>query len=492
MIKRPRFGNITPIIILAASLLCSISLVVLLQLFDIQLSAWHVFLIAITLLPGILAIGLKNKISSNHINKFHRLFSWTTGTILLLSFFFILEPYTRFRTEIPHQVWLVWLPVVLQYGLLSLYWVVYLWVLQSTKKQRPKESNSREVFIDFARGFAILLAVGSHAFYAFGYDVLFGDVMYQVMSLTRFATPSFVLITGMMFEFVYLRKAEKQGFRATVNSLVMRALQCYGAYLITVFIEWFNQQLTTTEAINTSLFLGNSLFSGILKFYALFLLLAIPIIWLRKRFGIGAIVVIPIIVWLVDILLVRIVWLAKENPIAHLTALLFGHPALSNFSVWHSLTFMSFGMVVAYAFKTSKQAGNWRTFQVTLLALFVLCLGASLVSVLPMSGEDFFFNFSNVYRINHQIPYYSIGSMGAFLLLWITWKLRDFLRHPVWKHSVTTLGKDSLWAFAVGNSLAAVLPALSNKAWFVTLFTVAVLGGSVVVIKVKDLLIKRD
>ncbi len=490
MIKKLLFGKATSIIILTASLLCVASLVAITQLFDIQLTFGHAFPLAITILPGILAIILKKRITAAHLNKFYKLFSGAAGISILFSFFFILEPYARYRIEIPHEVWLVLVPVVLLYGFLSLYWVAYLWALQSTKKELPIRPSSREVFIDFARGFAILLAVGSHAFYAFGYEVLFDDAMYQVMSLTRLATPSFVLITGMMFEIVYLRKAEKQGFRAAVSSLVLRAAQCYGAYLITVLIEWFNQQLSTTEAINTSLFLGNSLFSGILKFYALFLLLAIPIIWLRKRFGIVVIAMLPILVWIVDFLLTRIVQPAKENPIAHLTALLFGHPALSNFSVWHALTFMSFGMVVAYAFKQSRQAGNWRTFQMTLLSLFLVCGVVSLVMVLPTTWADFYFDFSNEYRINHRIPYYSIGSMGSFLLLWITWKVRRYLSHPVWEHSVTTLGKDSLWAFAVGNSLAAVLPALSIQAWFVTLFTIVVSGGSVVVIKVKDLLVK--
>lgn len=489
MIKRLLFGKQTPIIILTTSLICSIGLVVITQRFDIQFKVWYAFPQALTLLPAILAIILKIKNTLAYITKLHKLFSWASGIVLLLGFFFILEPYARYRIEIPHEVWLVWVPVVILYGFLSLYWVAYLWVLQSSKHKQPIRPSSREIFIDFARGFAILLAVGSHAFYAFGYDILFADSMYQVMSLTRLATPSFVLITGMMFEFVYLRKAEKLGFRATVNSLVVRAVQCYGAYLITVLIEWFNQQLTMTEAINTSLFLGNSLFSGILKFYALFLLLAIPIIWLRKRFGIVVIGLLPILVWLVDILFKQIVWPVKENSIAHLTALLFGHPALSNFSVWHALTFMSFGMVAANAFKFSRRVGNWRTFKIVLLVLFMVCAAVSLILVLPTTWADFFYDFSNEYRINHRIPYYSIGSMGGFLLLWIAWKMQRFLRHPVWEHSVITLGKDSLWAFAVGNSLAAVLPALSNQVWFTTLFTVAVLGGSVLVIKAKDLLV---
>jgi len=207
MIKKLLFGNNTLTIILAASLLSSIGLVVLSQQFDIQYKLWHLILLALILFPAILAVRLKNKITTTCTNKFHKLFSWAAGITLLLSFFFILEPFARYRLEIPHQVWLAWLPVVLLYGFLSLYWVAYLWTLQTAKNEQPKISSNREVFIDFARGFAILLAVGSHAFYAFGYDVLFGDAMYHMMSLTRLATPSFVLITGMMFELVYLRKA---------------------------------------------------------------------------------------------------------------------------------------------------------------------------------------------------------------------------------------------------------------------------------------------
>jgi hypothetical protein len=264
-------------------------------------------------------------------------------------------------------------------------------------------------------------------------------------------------------------------------------VQCYLAYGITVLIEWFNQQLSTADAQLAVIFMGNSLFSGILQFYTLFLLLAIPIIWLRRRFGIWMISVIPVLVWLVDIGLDQLVWPSLQQPLGHLTALLFGHPAVSNFSIWHALTFMSFGMLVGYMLKRSKKAGNWKSYQITLVVLFLICLVISLVTVLPTTLNSFFFDFSNTFRINHKIPYYSIGSMGAFLLLWITWKLRRFLTHPLMELTVTVLGKDSLWAFAVGNSLAAVLPALSTQTWFVGLFMLAVLGGSIVVIHLKNL-----
>ena len=161
--------------------------------------------------------------------------SWLTGVILLLSFFFVFEPFTNLRIQIGHKPWIVWLPVVGLYSFLALLWLGYRW--HNRIDYQKSVGSNREIFIDFARGFAILLSVGSHAFYAFGYDVLFGDSIYKVMTVTRFATPSFVIITGMMFELVYFRKAEKQGFGVMVHSLVQRSVQCYLAYLITVFFN---------------------------------------------------------------------------------------------------------------------------------------------------------------------------------------------------------------------------------------------------------------
>lgn len=457
----------------------------------LNISFQRLILIGLVLLPGIVLLLFRSKWGKALMTRYAE---WITKIISTLALWtligvglFLLMPYARYRLELVHEVWLRLLPVVLTYGLIALLGIGYHWLRLRSQPVPATTSNSREVFIDFARGFAILLAVGSHAFYAFGYDVLFGDAMYQVMSFTRLATPSFILITGMMFELVYFRKAEKQGFKTMVKSLVSRAAQCYLAYVVTVLIEWFNQQLNTAEAQLAVIFMGNSLFSGILQFYTLFLLLAIPIIWMRRRFGIWMISLLPVVVWLGDIVLNRLAWPPEEQPLGHLTALLFGNPAVSNFSMWHAFTFMGFGMLVGYMLKSSKKAGNWKNFQITLLVLFLICLMVSLLAVLPTTWDAFFFDFSNTFRINHDLPYYSIGSMGAFLLLWITWKLRHWLSHPWLEHTVITLGKDSLWAFAVGNSLAAVLPALSMQTWFVVLFVVAVLGGSAVIIHLKKL-----
>ena len=494
MDKYQKFEKFIPWLVWMVSLINAIWLILIPG--DVGISSFNVFIqkllpLVFLLLPGIALLVIRSIRGQTVVEKYSLSIKKTTSIlafwILLVSGFLLLMPFARFRLTLARETWWMWLPVVLSYTLSPLLWFLHKWLELRNLPIIPSKANHREVFIDFARGFAIVLAVGSHAFYAFGYDVLFGNSMYQIMSITRFATPSFILITGMMFELVYLRKAEKHGFQVMVQSLLSRALQCYLAFGVTVFIEWFNQQLNSADAQLAVVFMGNSLFSGILQFYTLFLLLAIPMIWLRKRFGIWLITAVPILVWLGDFFLDRMSWPAAEQPLSHLTALLFGHPAVSNFSLWHALTFMAFGMLVGHMFKRSRAAANWQAFQTTLLVLFLLCLAVSLVFVLSTTWGDFYYDFSNEYRINHQISYYSIGSMGALLLLWITWKLRRFLTHPWLDFTITTLGKDSLWAFAVGNSLAAVLPALTSQSWFVVLFVLAVLGGSVGVIHVKKL-----
>lgn len=458
----------------------------------LKLSANSILLFVLLLLPGSTTLVLQNNwirsIFAKQLPLFRKSVSFLAFWTIILSAFFLLMPWANYRLGVSDEIWLRLLPAVLTYALLSALWFLHIYLQIRNQTVASSKDTRREVFIDFARGFAIVIAVISHAFYAFGYDVLFGKSMYQIMSITRLATPSFILITGMMFELVYLPKVETRGFKATAASLIRRSLQCYLAYLITVFIEWFNQHLSTINARYAVTFLGNSLFSDILKFYALFLLLAIPIIWIRKRFGIWWISMLPVVVWVVDVLLDGIHWPHAQQPIANLSALIFGHPGISNFSIWHALTFMSFGMLTGYMLKQSQKCGSWKRFQLTILLLTVLCLIISLIAISPTSWENLLKNFSTTYRSNHEIPYYSIGSFGAFLLLWISWKLRRWLKHPWLESTFTSLGRDSLWAFAAGNSLVALLPALRFQAWFVVLFILAVFGGSLGLIKMKNLL----
>lgn len=406
--------------------------------------------------------------------------------ILFTGFFFFLMPFAKLRFEFDTATWLRLMPVFITYVSIALIWVIRSAISVNKKLVRTETSTNRESFIDFTRGFAIVVAISSHAFFAFGYMNIFGESQYLIKSFTRFGTPLFIIITGMMFEIVYLKRAQKNGMHSTTKSLLKRAAQCYFAYLITVLVEWFNQLLTNQEAINSALFIGKSLFSGILQFYVLFLLLAIGIIWLRQKAGILPVVLLPIIVWFGDMLLDQIVWPVAKSPLSYLTGLVFGHPSISSFSVWHAITFMSQGMLLAYFLKQAREKSNWKNFQLAIGGLFILNLVVTLAAVYPSTWQEVVFHFANDYRDNHQLAYYSIGSMGALVILWLFWTIRNQLNNRVLEISFSSLGKDSLWAFAVGNSLDALLPVPNYRLSTVLLFMAAVWAGSVGIIYYKN------
>ena len=149
------------------------------------------------------------------------------------------------------------MPVYTCYILISIIWVLFSADLIKNKLNSQIKTSKRENFIDFTRGFAILLALASHSFYVFGYENTFGDVQVLKKSVTRFATPIFVIVTGIMLELVYLRKAQKSLYLKSASwAWLIRSVQCYGAYLVTVIVEWFNNLLNNEEAINAALFIG--------------------------------------------------------------------------------------------------------------------------------------------------------------------------------------------------------------------------------------------
>ncbi len=454
------------------------------------LSLLRILLLVVILSPVLLLLAAQTVFVTDffhiHNRQIERIGNGVSLLILFAGFFFFLMPYAKLRFEFDAATWLRLLPVFITFVSMALIWVIRS-AVSVNKKAAPSETGTnRESFIDFTRGFAIVVAISSHAFFAFGYANIFGESQYLIKSLTRFGTPLFIIITGMMFEIVYLKRARKIGVPATAKSLLKRAAQCYFAYLITVLVEWFNQLLSNQEAIYSALFIGKSLFSGILQFYVLFLILAIGIIWLRQKAGILPLVFLPIIVWIGDLLLDQITWPIAKSPLSYLTGLLFGHPSISSFSVWHAITFMSQGMLLAYLLKQAREKSNWKNFQLAIGGLFVLNLIVTLVAVYPASWQNVVFHFANDYRDNHQLAYYSIGSMGALVILWLFWLIRNQLNKRFLEIGFSSLGKDSLWAFAVGNSLDALLPVPNYRLSTVFLFMAAVWAGSVGMIYYKN------
>src|SRR3982751_2835471 len=95
-------------------------------------------------------------------------------------------------------------------------------------------SSKRIYFVDFARSFAIMLALTDHGMNDFDIWHKYSPKVFTAMKiLTTSATPTFILLFGMMLEIIYLGKLRKSGLRKTASGLVNRSFQCYVGYFLT-------------------------------------------------------------------------------------------------------------------------------------------------------------------------------------------------------------------------------------------------------------------
>jgi len=136
-----------------------------------------------------------------------------------------------------------------------------------------------------ARTWAVGLALFAHGISTFGGVATLGDASPFVQLLVRTATPTFVFMFGIMLELVYERRALFDGMRPVTRRLLLRSAQCYLGYQLTVIAAVIGGYLTAGAGAEALVFLQNSRFGNILRFYSFAMLAAIPIIWLRLRYG---------------------------------------------------------------------------------------------------------------------------------------------------------------------------------------------------------------
>ncbi|MGZ3216259.1 hypothetical protein [Paracoccus sp. T5] len=152
----------------------------------------------------------------------------------------------------------------------------------------------RIIGLDAARSLAIVLAMSSHVYVEAGLQPHVPDQLSQIMRLAfQIATPTFILLFGTMLEVIYQpRWTSTAARRQVAGHLVSRALQCWALYAISIFALFLSHdQYSLRFSIGTMLFMGNSPYTEILKFYAVVLALASVLLWLRARLGLWPLVV---------------------------------------------------------------------------------------------------------------------------------------------------------------------------------------------------------
>jgi hypothetical protein len=329
--------------------------------------------------------------------------------------------------------------------------------------------RARIGFIDAARSFAIFGAVYCHVVLAMG---VWGQIDNEVVKavgnlLFRTCAPVFFILTGVLFELVYVRKAAKEGFAPVARRLSIRALQCYAGYAVGLLAALISGRLDQHGFGLALISAGPAPMIGVLWFYCVFMFAAIPLIAMRLRWGPWCLLLVLAGIWLLDPVLAA--WLGGGPPTDAWSFFLgkqFGHPAITlpgtGQAVWHSLTLVVFGMVLGHAMLRSQEAtGNPLSNRFIWTSIGCCILGAAAFAYL-LGVHSLIYGFlatSMPLRMGNHPAYYLLTIPVALAMLTLfRWLHRDDQLRKPWFDPALVLGRRGLLAFTIGNAGVNLIP----------------------------------
>jgi hypothetical protein len=314
-------------------------------------------------------------------------------------------------------------------------------------------SSKRIYFVDFARSFAIMLALTDHGLIDFQLrDDYSPQTLVIVKTLTTSATPTFILLFGMMLEIIYLGKLRKVGIRATAAGLVNRSFQCYIGYFLTVVAGVIGGLQLIKGAVAATFFFGNCHLGNILKIYTILLIVAIPLLWFRNRFGIWWTVLLGFSPWLLYPLFRFIP--DFHNNVEIFTSYVFGIGNQGGPSIMLGLPMVCLGMLAA-SFISFEKRNNFQIRTMGILAvLYAAVIMVFLTVPLNEIHDNYIFNGQrdNIYRDHNHPIYYLFSTTLGLTVAFISSLLIPVGSHiSKATHVFLAFGRSSLTAFTVGN-----------------------------------------
>jgi hypothetical protein len=315
-------------------------------------------------------------------------------------------------------------------------------------------------FIDVARSYAISLVFFAHAVVTFGGWCVMGDLSVPLLLITRTGTPLFLLIFGLMLELVYVTRADTKHIAHVARRLLTRSAQCYLGYALTAFSGIFGGYLSLDQAVRALIFLDNAHYGNILRIFSIALFLAVPLIWLSRRYGVWVLILLLLCVWSCDILL-------KQHMGMHFgilnpwVGILFGTGTFRiGPSIWHSMTFVLVGILLG------KSLRGWYEYglgQFYIACIFVVLLAMVVITylVFDIGIANFidYYTTYGAYRAHNHIGYYAAGILvGALTLLLLSRIVPLYEGLPNWADLLLVCGRSTLFSFTLGNILLNFIP----------------------------------
>ncbi|HYG19114.1 MAG TPA: OpgC domain-containing protein [Ohtaekwangia sp.] len=312
--------------------------------------------------------------------------------------------------------------------------------------------SKRIYFVDFARSFAIMLALTDHSMNDFG---MVPANIPLLKLITSSATPTFLLLFGMMLEIIYLGRLRKFGIRKTAYGLINRSFQCYIGYFLTVVAGVIGGLQDVKAGLGAALFVGNCHFGNILKLYTVMLLVAIPLLWFRSKYGIWKTLLLGLSPWLIYPFLQMIPPFQPNLEI--FTSYMFGFGDQGGPSVLYSLTLVTAGMLAASFISFDEKLKFYFS---TLGILAVLVTVVVIVFMLIPAPVLTHNHLRNIYRDENNPLYYLFSTTLGLTVAFLSAVLIPIgARISGATHTFMAFGRSSLTAFTAGNIILNLIAA---------------------------------
>ncbi|RAN41094.1 acyltransferase family protein [Hyphomonas sp. GM-8P] len=311
----------------------------------------------------------------------------------------------------------------------------------------------RYLGIDLARSVAIFFVMMGHAMAAarIGHGIPGIDALRIFLSISA---PVFFCLFGTMLQLVYTRKYASGLETETTQRLWTRALQCWILYAFTCAVFCLANGYSLAYFVRCSLFMGDTPYTDILRFYAAQLFLAPLLVRTSARIGLWPLVL------TVAVIHASFPFISQLGPIGTFP----GAESISSFvyggnlfthtgpSVIHGLGFVVAGMVIGKVMQArpGKEAllsgPGWRV-RTAYVALALVCLGWMVFAGYNMADPQ-----TRTFLRNANHPLYLLTGVAATVLFidvfGIIRSIAKTARDSIWM----IFGRTSLFTFAYGNA----------------------------------------
>ncbi|WP_311273156.1 MULTISPECIES: hypothetical protein [unclassified Rhizobium] len=329
---------------------------------------------------------------------------------------------------------------------------------------RISSPNKRIAYLDIFRYSAVTFAIISHiVIHHQIYDETASDEAAMMKAVTRAATPALLVLFGMMIELVYYRKY-KTSFKGAMTSLIQRAIMCYLALVALATAFFVSGAMTAKGLVGGITLLGQVHNNDIFKLYMILLVLTLPLLFIRHRWGAIGVGAFVVTLWVGHHLLLSSLS-PLPYPLGHIGSLTMGIGSGFGPSILHSSVLLVFGMALAAALLTERNSSarrSWLVLSTVIIAGALIVILHQMITYGPM-GVVRKIAVIREWRNSHHLGYYAYGILAASLLLLFA-VVGDRLLPARAKAAISKAGGVTLMYFFLANLLLALIPTFAMPA----------------------------